>query len=101
MVTPSSCHCALDMLVWFSLNWPRPVVGCPLGAGPGPRLLSCVDALDSVRVPGTLPFMKKWHHHSFWPCSVWVVVNVLLRNQLVFFPLCSGSNSPVLEVSSR
>lgn len=37
-------------------------------------------------------------HHSFWPCWVFVLErNVLLRNRLVLFPLCSGPNSPILE----
>ena len=97
MVTLPSHRRALDMLSWFSLNWPCLVVGCPLGAGPGPRLPLCVAALDSARVSGTLTFTKKWHCHLFQPCWVWVIVNVLLRNRLVLFPLCSGPNSPMLE----
>ena len=93
MVTPSSHRCALDVPIWFSLNGPR-----PLGVGPGAGLPSCGAALDLVRVSGTLSFMKRWCCQSFWPCWVWVVErNVLLGNQLVFFPLCSGPNSPMLE----
>ena len=84
-------------LVWSesALSWGGLATWC---RARGWGLPSCGSALDSVRVSRALTFMKIWEHHSFWPCWVWVVErNVLLGNQLVFFPLCSGPDSPMLE----
>ena len=48
MVTPSSCHQALDVPIWFSLNQPHPGLHCPLGVGSGARtsLMLCCSGLS-------------------------------------------------------
>ena len=66
---------------------------CGSGNRDNPRVVLLWTQHESPR----LTFMIKWRHHSLWPCWVWVVErNVLLENCLVFFPVCSDSNSPML-----
>ena len=88
----------LSGLTHLVLSELAPHCGAHLVRGQGQRLPSHNAALDSARDSGTLTFMKWWHCHLLWPCWVWVVErNVLLRNLSVFFPLCSGPNSLMLE----
>ena len=48
MVTLPSHRRALDMLSWFSLNWPHPGVFCQLDVGQGARtpLMRCCSGLS-------------------------------------------------------